>query len=212
MANARATNLTFSSLNQFQMCQPTAKYYIVPTDKSSLKADVSFMGYAAVWKVLEEMLIELRRKELTIPPSIMEDLKSAKTVTRMLTDDNRAENVEKIERYLLNVESFLVSEAQRKFGLEYADLWLKRIDKANRICDEEQKTTRFIPGVPRQQKWIRVTSSEELPIEKLKEMVEEMSISYKVQKDGSLLVLGEEKSIKDFVKKMALKYKAKVKK
>jgi hypothetical protein len=167
------------------------------------------MGYAAVWKVLEEMLIELRRKELTIPPSIMEDLKSAKTVTRMLTGDNRAENIEKIERYLLNVESFLVSEAQRKFGLEYADSWLKRIDKANRIYDEEQKTTRFIPGVPRQQKWIRVTSSEELPIDKLKEMVEKMSISYKVQKDGSLLVFGEEKSIKDFVKKMALKYKAK---
>jgi hypothetical protein len=167
------------------------------------------MGYAAAWKVLEEMLIELRRKDLTIPPSVMEDLKSAKTVTRMLTDDNRAENVEKIERYLLNVESFLVSEAQRKFGLEYADLWLKRIDKANRIQYEEQRTIRFIPGVPRQKKWIRVSSSEELPLEKLKEMAEKMSLSYKVQKDDSLLVLGEEKSIKDFVKKMALKYKAK---
>jgi len=38
------------------------------------------MGYTAVWKVLEEMLIELRKKELPIPPSIMEDLKTAKTV------------------------------------------------------------------------------------------------------------------------------------
>jgi hypothetical protein len=212
LGKAKTTNLTFSSLNQFLDAPVDCEILYSAHIVSSFKESVSPMGYAAVWKVLEEMLIELRGKELTIPSSVMEDLKTAKTVIRMLTEDNRAENIEKTERYLLNVESFLVSEAQRKFGLECADLWLKRIDKANRIHDEEQKTIRFIPGVPRQQKWIRVTSSEELPLEKLKEIAEKMSISSKVQKDGSLLVLGEEKSIKDFVKKMTLKYKAKGKK
>jgi hypothetical protein len=36
-----------------------------------------------------------------------------------------------------------------------------------------------------------------------------MSLSVRVQKDGSLLVFGEEQSIKDFVRKLALNHKAK---
>ncbi|HJW97815.1 MAG TPA: DUF2096 family protein, partial [Candidatus Bathyarchaeia archaeon] len=67
------------------------------------------MGYMAVWNVLEEMLIEFRKKELAIPPSIMEDLKSAKTVMLMMTEGKRAESLQKVEQYLLNVESYLVS-------------------------------------------------------------------------------------------------------
>ena len=171
------------------------------------------MGYTAVWNVLEEMLIELRKKELSMPPSIMEDLKSAKTVLLMMTEGTRAESLQKIEQYLLNVESYLVSEGQKKFGFRYIDGWLKRIDKAGReIDDEKQGEIRFIPGLSRQKKWIRVTSSDELPVEKLKTIAEKMSLSVKVQKDGSLLAFGEEQSIKDFVKKLALNQKAKASK
>jgi hypothetical protein len=170
-------------------------------------------GYTSVWKTLEQMMIESRQKGLPIPSSVMDDLKSAKTVTRMLADDNRAENIEKIEQYLLNVESYLVSEGQKKFGQEYADKWLKLIDEASRKThDEEPRITRFIPGVPRQQKWIRVSPSKELPLEKLKSIAGKTSISYKIQEDGSLLVFGQEQNIKDFVKKMALKYKSKLEK
>jgi len=168
------------------------------------------MGYTSVWKILEEMLIELRQKELPIPPPIMDDLKSAKTVIRMLTDDDRAENIQKIEQYLLNVESYLVTEGQKRFGQDYVDKWLNRIDKASREThDEEPKRTRFVPGVQRQQKWIRVAPSKELPVETLRNIAEKTGISCKVQEDGSLLAFGEEQNIKDFVKKMALKYKPK---
>jgi len=170
------------------------------------------MGYAAVWKILEELMIQLRQKKVAIPPSIMEDLKSTKTIIRIPPQDNRIENVEKIEQYLVNVESFLISETQRKFGVKCADFWLDKIERAKKVCDEPKKEARFIAGMPRQQKWIRVTSSKELPIGKVREMAEKTNMSYKVQKDGSLLVFGEEKSIKDFVKKMALKYETKGKK
>jgi hypothetical protein len=168
------------------------------------------MGYIAVWNILEEMLTELRRKKLTIPPSIMEDLKSAKTVTLMTAEENRAENLQKIEQYLLNVESYLVSEGQKKLGFEYIDGWLKRIDNASRETDdEEHRETRFIPGLPRQQKWIRITSSNDLPAEELKTLAEKMGLSIRIQKDGSFLAAGEEQRIKDFVKKLALNHKKK---
>lgn len=171
------------------------------------------MGYMAVWNVLEEMLIEFRKKELAIPPSIMEDLKSAKTVMLMMTEGKRAESLQKVEQYLLNVESYLVSEGQKKIGFDYIDGWLRRIDKAGReIDDEKHGEIRFIPGLSRQKKWIRVTSSNELPVEKLKSIAEKMSLSVRVQKDGSLLAFGEEQSIKDFVKKLALNHKRKASK
>jgi hypothetical protein len=48
--------------------------------------------------------------------------------------------------------------------------------------------------------------------EKSKAIASKMKLSFKVQKDGSLLVYGENQSIKDFVKKMASKYKAKAEK
>lgn len=166
------------------------------------------MGYLAVWKVLEEMVTDFRKKGVTVPAEVMNDLRNAKTTIRISKADlNRGEGAQKIEEYLGNVESYLVSEGQRRFGWGYVDEWLKRVDEAGRkIVEEDEKETRFIPGMPRQQKWIRVTSSDELPLEKLRMFAEELNLSCDVQKDSCLLVYGEDKSIKDFVKKMATKY------
>jgi hypothetical protein len=172
------------------------------------------MGYVAVWKALEEMVTDFRKKGLVVPPEVMGDLKNAKTLMKILkAEPSRGENIQKIEQYLGNVESYLVSEGQKKFGFECVDKWLERVAKASsEIFDEEERETRFIPGMPRQQKWIRVTSSEDLPVEQLRAVAEEMSLSYSFQKDGALLVCGEDQSIKDFVKKMASKYRSKAEK
>jgi hypothetical protein len=172
------------------------------------------MGHAATWKVLEEMIVDLRKKGMAIPPQIMSDLKSAKTTIRILNvEPSCGESLQKIDQYLMNVESYLVSEGQKKLGFEYVDPWLNRLEKASReTSDEAEKETRFVPGAPRQQKWIRVTPSLEMSTEKSKAIASKMKLSFKVQKDGSLLVYGENQSIKDFVKKMASKYKAKAEK
>ena len=172
------------------------------------------MGYVALWKTLEQMVTDFRKKGLIIPTEIMSDLRNAKTLTKILkAEPNRGETIQKIEQCLENVESYLISEGQRKFGVEYVDRWLERLDKARReILDEEDKETRFVPGIPRHRKWIRVTSSADLPLEKLTTIADQMSLSYNVHKNGSLLVYGEDQSIKDFVKKMASKYGSKAEK
>jgi hypothetical protein len=46
-------------------------------------------------------------------------------------------------------------------------------------------------------------------VEQLKAMAEKTNATYRLQKDGSVLVFGEEQSIKDFVKKITLKHKTK---
>jgi hypothetical protein len=162
------------------------------------------MGHLAVWKVLEEMIIEFRKKGLPIPVTVMNDLKSARTMIKIMNvDESRGETVQKAEEYLGNVEAYLVTEAQKKFAPEYIDNWFRRLEEAScETCKEKGEESRFISGLPRDQKWIRVEPLASLPLEKLKQLAEESNLSASVQKDGRLLVCGKAEDIKRFVKKM----------
>jgi len=162
----------------------------------------------ATWKVLEEMLAEFRKRGISVPAEIMSDLKSAKTLINVLkADPDRVDTCQKIDEYLLNVESYLVSEGQKILGVQHVEEWVRRLDEASRkVFDEEEEEAKLVVGVPREQKWIRVKPSAELPVEKLKVLAEETNLSYSVQSDSCLLVYGEDERIKEFVKKMATKY------
>jgi len=172
------------------------------------------MGYLAAWKVLEEIITEFRKKGATVPTEAMDNLKAAKTMIKILkADPCRGETMQKIEEYLGNVESYLVSEGQKKFGVERVDEWLKRLNEASvRMPDVEEEEIRFIPGLPREQKWIRVKPSAEMPADKLRTLAKESNLSCRVQSDGYLLVYGEGDRLKEFVKKMVTKYGVKAEK
>jgi len=156
---------------------------------------------------LEKMIADFRKRGVNIPLEVMNDLKSAKTMVKILkADPSRVETLQKIEEYLGSVESYIVSEGQRMFGVEYVNEWLKRLDEASRTIEEEEEKASFVPGIPQEQKWIRVKPSEELPIEKLKVLAKGLNLSYNIQNDGYLLVYGKDEEIKEFVKKMAKKW------
>jgi hypothetical protein len=169
------------------------------------------MGYSAVWKVLEEMITDFRKKGIPVPADIISNLRHAKTLINVLkADPSRLDTSQKVEEHLLSVESYLVSEGQKRLGNSYVEQWLKRLNEAgSKIVEEEEKETKFIFGVPREQKWIRVKPSAELPIEGIKALADELNLSYNLQNDGCLLVYGENQRIKDFVKKMTAKYRFK---
>jgi hypothetical protein len=169
------------------------------------------MGYLAKWKVLEEMVTDFRKKGIIVSAEVMNDLKSAKTLINVLkADPSCIDTSQKIDEYLLSVESYLVFEGQKAFGAGYVEEWLKRLDEASRkMLEEKKEETKFVKGVPREHKWIRVKPSTEISIEKLKTLAEELHLSYNIQNDGCLLVYGEDRCIKEFIKKMATKYRSK---
>ncbi len=167
------------------------------------------MGHSAVWKIQEEMIADLRKRGITIPEKIMNDLKTAKTIIRISKAASLEDTAQNIETYLANIESFLITEAEKLFGTEYADEWLRKLDKAGKTADEPEDNTRFVPEFPREQKWIRVKPTNDLPLEMLKIMADELKLAYKAQHDGYLLVYGEDKPVKDFVKKMTAKHSSK---
>jgi hypothetical protein len=166
------------------------------------------MSHVATSKILEEIIIEFRKKGLTIPENVMSDLKSARVLMKVMdaSQKDRGETAPKIDEYFGSVEAYLVTEAGKYFPPEKVDGWLKKLDLAS--CDscitveEAEEESRFIPSVPRDQKWIRVEPITSLPIEKLKQLATETNLSFRTEKDGHLLVYGTAEAIKEFIKKM----------
>jgi hypothetical protein len=167
------------------------------------------VGYSETWKILEEIIIEFRKKGLTMPETVMSDLKSAKTMIRLIdaAEEGRGEIGPRVEQYLASVEAYLITEAQKIFPSERIDEWLRRLQVSFcDVCAGQPKTTaeesRFVPGLPRDQKWVRVTPINSLPTEKLKQLADETNLSVKLEKDTHLIVYGKAEDIKQFIKKM----------
>lgn len=169
------------------------------------------MDYLAVWRILEEMIIDFRRKDVIVPADIMSRIRSAKTLINVLkVDSTYGEARRRVEECLLSIESYLVSEGQKLFGTAYVEKWLRQLDQARKKdAEEEREGIRFIHGVPRNQKWIRVRPSTELSVEELEALANESDLSHNVQDDGCVLVYGREKQMKAFVKRMTRKYRLK---
>ena len=75
------------------------------------------MGYGEIWKILDDLIIEFRKRGENIPVNVIEDLRAAKTMMQVWkADSSRAENIPSIEGYLNNVESYLIFTAHEKFG------------------------------------------------------------------------------------------------
>ena len=166
------------------------------------------MGYSETWKLLEDIIIEFRKKGLPVPATVMTDLKAAKTMIKLMdAETGRGEMAPQTEQYLRNVESYLITESQTHFPPELIDEWLRRLDSATLetcacVREERKEESRFIPGLPRDQKWVRVMPITSLSTEKLKQLAADSNLSLKTEGDGHLIAYGKPENIREFIKKM----------
>lgn len=167
------------------------------------------MGHEEVWKTFNDLIIEFRKKGEAIPPEIMADLRAAKTLLHVLkADPTKIENVPTIEMYLGNVEAHLIFAAQAKFGPEFVNRWMKKLKEAREKPDVEmpaETASKFVPGLPRGQRWVRVKVSKETPQEEIEKLVRESELACRIQDDGYMLVYGEGEKLKHFIKRTAAK-------
>jgi hypothetical protein len=170
------------------------------------------MGYEKIWKVLDNLIIELRKKGETVPPNIIDDLRSAKTLMQVLkADPSHMENVPKIEALLESVESYVMLVAQDKFEARVYEEWMKRLNEARKEAYEEEigieAASRFIPGVPKDSFWMRIQVSDEMPKQVIEKLAKKNELSCKFQEDGYLLVYGDKEKVKSFVKVMTERFR-----
>jgi len=170
------------------------------------------MGYGEVWKTLDDLIVEFRKRGETIPPNVIEDLRSGKTMIQVWrADPSRVESIPSIEMYLGNVESYLIFTAHQKFGAEFAEEWMNKLREAKKTIyrgeGEEAwvPASKFVPGLPRGKKWVRVQDSVETPRNETKKLAAECGLSTKMQADGYMLVYGEDEKLKLFVQKIGEK-------
>jgi hypothetical protein len=167
------------------------------------------MSHVAKSRILEEIVIELRKKSLEIPANVLSDLKSARTLMQIqgVESKDRGETEPKIDQYLAMVEAYLVTEAEKRFDAEKVDKWLTALDLAS--CEscvtvvKEKEEMRMIPGIPRDQKWIRVEPIENLPVEKLEQLAADANLGFRRDNDGHLIVFGSDEAVKNFVKRIS---------
>jgi len=168
------------------------------------------MSYEEKWKVLADLLTELQKRGEKIPAEVINDLRSAKTMIQVLkADPSHIENISRIDTYLRSVESYAIFTTE-KWGTEIVEEWLKKLKDPKRVKKKEKKeaASRFVPRVPRGKNWMRIQISEDIPREDMKKLVEESGLSYKMQKNGYMLVYGNKENIKSFVKRMAEQFRS----
>jgi hypothetical protein len=150
------------------------------------------------------MMLELRKKSVAIPSNVINDLRSAKLMIQISEVEGcRGEASQKVGEYFANVESYLITEAQKVLSPETVDQWLLRLEEANaETCEEKIAENKFITGVPRDQKWVRVEPIGNLPTERILQIAKGSRLSVNAQKDRRLVVFGQMEDIKGFLKKM----------
>ena len=149
-------------------------------------------------------MIELKKKDVTIPPTVINDLRSAKLMIKISESTGSTGDVsQKVEEYLGTVESYLINETQKTFGSEIVDRWLRRLEGATAENSEgKEKENTFITNVPRDQKWVRIEPISSLPTERIQKIAKENNLSVNPQKDGRLVVYGQHEGIKEFLKRI----------
>jgi hypothetical protein len=166
------------------------------------------MGHnLASWRLLEDMMLELKKSGATIPIKVVEDLRAAKSMIHLsYTEGSHGDALQKVEEYLANVEAYVVTEGQKTFGSMKVNDWLKHLQKANaKACEQLIAGDKFVTGVPRDQKWIRIEPTEDFSVESIERMVKDQSLQIKKQVDGKLVIYGQPDDLKALLQKMVAK-------
>lgn len=170
------------------------------------------MDYTKLWKVLEALYNELIKRGVILPREFMDDLKSAKTLINIYKVDTSTVNVAtEIEVYLEKIESTLLYLAESDIGKEYAEKWLQRVYEARRegLTTKTTRPSKFVAGVPKNEHWIRIKTSDLISNQELEALLEKYKLSSKSQKDEYRLIHGSEKNVQNFLKEIGKKIRKK---
>jgi hypothetical protein len=159
----------------------------------------------ASWKLLEDMMLELKVAGVEVPAKTVDDLRTAKSMLQLGCMPQSGDAVQKAEELMANVEAFLATESQRAFGEAKADGWLEKLEEANsEICSEpDVEEEKFVTGVPRDMKWVRIETKGDLTTDIVGQLATDYETQVKVQPDGKLVVYGSLDNLKAFIKRIA---------
>jgi len=163
------------------------------------------LSYEDKWKTLADLLIEIQKMGEKIPSTVMNDLRSAKTIIQVLKrDPTHMESLARVEVYIKNVEAYAISVAEKN-NPEIVQDWLKRINQP-KTKDRKKTKNPVLPKTSKDKKWMRIKQTDELSLETVQNLSKNFDVSIKVEENGDILVFGDEKDLKSIVKNVTKQF------
>ena len=155
-------------------------------------------------KVLDELMLELMEKGITIPRQAVDDLKSGRSFANIgIRQPNDSDIEAKAMFALQNVEMNLLSLAETGISAEYAEKWQGRILKAySEETTQVSAASAFVSGVPKGKHWIRIQASELSEVHGFQKLLDANMLSSVAQEDGYLLIYGKKEGVTAFLKEI----------
>jgi len=162
------------------------------------------MNYDNALKKLDELVVELLDKGLSIPQHFFDEIKSARSMAKICrADPNKADAVMNGAPFLEIAEMNLLAIAEAGCGKEYADIWQRAIAEAYNQPDGGAKSAGFVSGVPKTDYWIRIDPSEiNLGSDETAQLPAELNLSAKPQPDGYLLIHGAKENVMAYLREV----------
>jgi hypothetical protein len=148
-------------------------------------------------------MLDLMEKGVSIPPHLIEDLKSGRTLIGVHNAGPQEPDASEPTPFLQMVEANLMSLAETELGMCYADVWQVKISET--YTEEGTKTpppAKFVSGIPKGEHWVRIDLSQLSAEGEAKELLSRLNLSSRQEEDGYLLIHGSKEDISVFLKEL----------
>ncbi len=165
-------------------------------------------SYTALWKTLDVLIAEFRRRGGAVPQELIEDLRSAKTMMSVLkADPSSIDTITEIEVLLGKIESTLLYLTEADLGKEFANEFSKRIMDARAGTADQNNVSspRFVAGIPRGMDWIRFRRDDDMSRIDVEELAHDFGLLFKWQSKDSVIIYGDKEKIREFIQGVAEK-------
>ena len=180
---------------------------------------VSLDGLLAGWIVLNDLLGDLKERDVFIPDLTYADLRNSKMsleYLRSFGSEIRSEEqcdadtklqIE-MELTIQRLHDTLIIWAEEKEGKEYRKIWESRFASAIRGEGEEYVPDPqvHISDIPRERDvgFFRIKLPEDIPVEIVSEIAEDCRVNISLDGDRYLQVSGKRECVRDAMKKLGL--------
>jgi hypothetical protein len=174
-----------------------------------VSALVNIDGLRAGWTVLNDLLGELREKDVFIPDLTYADLRNSKMVIEYLSSfegdlkasDHADEKLRvEMETKIMSLRETMMVWAEERNGVGYRQEWEEKFQRAleGEVEEvEEQKTP--ISDIPREKDvgFFRIRLPDEIPVEIISELAEDCGVLISLDGDRHLQVSGNKDCVRD---------------
>ncbi len=171
--------------------------------------DVNEEHFTQLWSVLSKLFVYLQKKGVEFSPSLIEDIRMAKTLIHMVKydPDRNIKHLLKLEETLFRIHYEMHSHLS-ELDENSKHFWEKRIKDAMEGKLTEELYIPKLPSLIRKKKegWARIKLSPNISKERLKEICRAHNTKINFESEDTIVIEGEESNMKEVLHEIKFLY------